>query len=263
MPVPKASNAIEALRFLLAAGAIRIDEDGSFWRVFTIERWGKAVPITPPRRIDYWQPNGYRYVGLCWQGAQFCGLAHRLLWLLKHGFIPIHKRLSGGARSVTNVELMDYGGPDAYRRNRDRDNANARDRFAQTYVPHPRERKAKPPRLRMARVQQPKPPKVQPQSQAAWPFNVGGEVDPLIELINQAVPKHLPPLMREDVCQELAIVYLEAGTITTADVTAALKHVRKHAPMCVRGEVSLDAFFAGTTLRRIDTLAAPEPESQP
>ena len=61
------------------------------------------------------------------------------------------------------------------------------------------------------------------------------------QAIRAAIPAHLPLIVRDDVAQDLAIVYLTTGQITAADVKAAITAFWKNQPVQAGRELSLDA----------------------
>lgn len=94
---------------LIATGYLRVDEDGSIWRLQTASRTGRRRAITPTR-ADYRENNGYRRVRIGRMGAI---TAHRLVWLALRGPIPIglevnHKNLNKSDNRIDNLELMTH-----------------------------------------------------------------------------------------------------------------------------------------------------------
>jgi hypothetical protein len=94
----------------------------------------------------------------------------------------------------------------------------------------------------------------QPQCSPLWPFlPAATSRDQLIETISAAVP-HVPQAIRADVCQDLAVTWLTTGTITRADVRAAVTANWRLIPTVTGREISLSnpAYRSGDG---IETLA--------
>jgi len=95
-----------------------------------------------------------------------------------------------------------------------------------------------------------------------WPFaRRAAAADHTIATINAAVPRSLPEHIRQDVCQELAIVLLTEGAITAADVQRAIRQTWRAYPVIAGHTPSLDAArysFDGQTRERwIDQVPDP------
>lgn len=102
------------------------------------------------------------------------------------------------------------------------------------------------------------------QSDNPYPFLVhegNRPIDPLVELIAQAVPKHLDRETRADLCQDLAVAIL-CGDLAREDVQEGIRcylpKVRKMFP-AKWGPISLDATIPGMDgLTRHDLISGPE-----
>lgn len=76
-----------------------------------------------------------------------------------------------------------------------------------------------------------------------WPFTRTAEhLDPLTAAINAAIPRTLPPHIREDIAQELAVDLLtNGGPVTPEAVAAAIKSYWRSYPLMAGRDLSLDA----------------------
>lgn len=119
------------------------------------------------------------------------------------------------------------------------------------YVPRESERKPREPRKFVLRE---KP------ADLVYPFAIhdGGKPEhEMVRLVNDIVPKGLPPDMRADICQDL-IVGMLTGHFTKGDLYKPMKQIMREvqaASPSKWGDWSLDAVVPGTDgLRLIDTI---------
>lgn len=97
--------AMEALRL----GLVRVEADGSVWRVRTRSRTGAVRPCEPVR-VDRIENTGYRRVRL---GKRGNVSAHRLVWIAFRGAIAEglevnHKNLDKIDNRLDNLELVSH-----------------------------------------------------------------------------------------------------------------------------------------------------------
>lgn len=87
-----------------------IDSEGCIWRHKVYTRSGNRRPVSE-RRADLVKPDGYRSVRVAFNGREYQALAHRLVWISRHGDIPDnlevnHKDGQRGDNRPANLELV-------------------------------------------------------------------------------------------------------------------------------------------------------------
>lgn len=95
----------------LRDGLLRVDNDGSVWRIATRGRSGRQRPCKPAR-ADRLDSTGYRRVRL---GRRGSAVAHRIVWIALRGPIPAgleinHKNLDKGDNRIDNLEIVTHAG---------------------------------------------------------------------------------------------------------------------------------------------------------
>lgn len=85
-----------------------------------------------------------------------------------------------------------------------------------------------------------------PAGMQVWPFQRAAS-DPLVARINALVPKAIPEYVREEVCQEVAVLILEGAVVSQEMVERCIKATFRRYPIMSnhRGFFALDAYVAG------------------
>jgi hypothetical protein len=100
---------------LVDAGFLRIDPDGSIWRVQTRTRTGRLKTLPEPTRADYERPDGYRRGRAGVDGREVTASANHMVWMATNRRIvpPRHEinHLDGkrGNNHPTNLEPATKG----------------------------------------------------------------------------------------------------------------------------------------------------------
>ena len=94
-------------------GTLRIEPDGSIWRVKTRTRTGRVKRIEPCR-ADYLKSDGYRFVRVNVNGRGIAAASHRVIWATAYGPIPDgyeinHKDGNRGNNVLGNLEPLTPG----------------------------------------------------------------------------------------------------------------------------------------------------------
>lgn len=89
-----------------------------------------------------------------------------------------------------------------------------------------------------------------------WPYIASGKPDPLVSLVNAAVPRELPEHIRAEVCQEVAVAMLLGAELTDALVRKAVRAVWRSYPVLAGHQRSLDAKRPGRDTTLGDMLPA-------
>lgn len=101
----------EAAR-LAREGVLRLDADGSVWRLQRVMAHGRT-PIEPPSRIDYGPEGGHRCFKIRVDGHYFTVSVARFVWQMNHGDIPDrltvnHKDGKPPRNVIDNLELATH-----------------------------------------------------------------------------------------------------------------------------------------------------------
>lgn len=108
----------ETLFLSVTMGCLGVRRDGSVWRIARRfkSRWDGSIsilPLTYPHRIDAVVGIGYRHVKVMIDGHQTSTPAHRLVWRVFHGPIPLgltinHRNGDRADNRLINLELATY-----------------------------------------------------------------------------------------------------------------------------------------------------------
>jgi hypothetical protein len=111
----KGNPALHYAMFLLASGVLSLDRQGRFWRHATVMRRG-TLWLTTPRRAECVSGKGYLRLTLYIPTMGLRSVqAHRVIWTIRRGPIPVglqvnHKDLDKTNNRLGNLELLDQSG---------------------------------------------------------------------------------------------------------------------------------------------------------
>ena len=89
-------------------GLLRVDADGSIWRIAKFTPYGRKMSILP-KRAECRLKNGYLGVTVWRDNKQYLVLAHRLVWSVSKGPIPPNHDINhkNGAKADNRPENLE------------------------------------------------------------------------------------------------------------------------------------------------------------